>query len=618
MFFKEKLNLQIQYLRGISILFVFLFHLNEKFFNALYIGVDIFFIISGYVIASSIFNEINQSNKFNLFNFFLKRIKRIYPALIIFLFLFNFIFFIFLTYGDSDYINIFLSSFLSIFGVSNFFYLLNPALNYFQTDFRWLIHMWSLSAEIQFYFFIALFFFFLRKQKKLFVGLLLILTLCSFILFLNHFNNYFSNFYSFFSRLWEFLIGVMIFLFKKNTIIKIKFLNKFYLIFIVIIFLLANFIFSEIHYRILIPLTIALIIPILFISNNDVHLPLYKLLVFYGNISYSFFLWHLPIISLFKVFNINFFFIFFFSLILTTIISLISYKYIELFFNKNSTYDKIYIIIIKYFSAASIIFGIFFYIYIIEIRDFVYKEIITFHKILVKFNKKILISNRVDNWTIQFDSCQNSYESFSWISGVNCISKNNRKELFYILGNSYGDHIVPLIYNSFNKIDLYKARFENCFFEDADFNCSNNFIDNLKKFKIISHGYQKVFLIIALKNEDYLSYKKLYNFILALDNKTEVIFFYPHPRVDHYNNKNFFEKYKLLKVYNLKILNELSFYKKILIFDLFDEICKVGYCSPTQYNLNFIDPGHLKLETSIKLSKEFYQFINSNLKLISN
>ena len=160
MFFKEKFNPQIQYLRGISILLVFLFHLNEKFFSTFYIGVDIFFIVSGYVIASSIINEINRSNKFNLFNFFLKRIKRIYPALIFFLFLFNFIFLLFLTYGDNDYINIILSSFLSIFGVSNFFYLLNPSLNYFQTEFKWLIHTWSLSVEMQFYFFTGLFFFF--------------------------------------------------------------------------------------------------------------------------------------------------------------------------------------------------------------------------------------------------------------------------------------------------------------------------------------------------------------------------------------------------------------------------------------------------------------------------
>ena len=43
-----------------------------------------------------------------------------------------------------------------------------------------------------------------------------------------------------------------------------------------------------------------------------------------------------------------------------------------------------------------------------------------------------------------------------------------------------------------------------------------------------------------LKNEHYLSYKKLYNFISALDKNTEVIFIYHHPRVDHYNNKLFF------------------------------------------------------------------------------
>lgn len=619
MFFKEKFNPQIQYLRGISILLVFLFHLNEKFFSTFYIGVDIFFIVSGYVIASSIINEINRSNKFNLFNFFLKRIKRIYPALIFFLFLFNFIFLLFLTYGDSDYINIILSSFLSIFGVSNFFYLLNPSLNYFQTEFKWLIHTWSLSVEMQFYFFTGLFFFFFRKQEKLFISLLLIITLCSFISFLNHFNIYFSNFYSFVSRLWEFLFGVIIFLIKRNMTTKINFVYKLYFIFIIVVFLLINLFFFELQYRILIPVTISLIIPIFFVNNNDdVYLPLFKLFFFFGNISYSFFLWHLPIISLVKIYSTNFFFIFSSSLILTTVISLLSYKYIELFFNKKSSVDKIYIIILKYFSLTSILFGIIFFIYIIEIRDFLYKEIISFHKILAKYNKAIVTSNRVDNWTIQFDKCRNSFESFSWSSGINCILKNNSEHLFYIFGNSYGDHIVPLIYNSFNKIDLYKARFENCYFEDSDLNCRNSFINNLDKFKIISNGYEKVFLIIALKNEHYLSYKKLYNFISALDKNTEVIFIYHHPRVDHYNNKLLFEKYEILKKYNLKVLNDLSSHRKIFIFDLFSAICKVGYCSVTQYNLNFIDNGHLNLETSIKLSKEFGQFVKDKQKLISN
>jgi len=78
------------------------------------------------------------------------------------------------------------------------------------------------------------------------------------------------------------------------------------------------------------------------------------------------------------------------------------------------------------------------------------------------------------------------------------------------------------------------------------------------------------------------------------------------------------EKYEILKKYNLKVLNDLSSHRKIFIFDLFSAICKVGYCSVTQYNLNFIDNGHLNLETSVKLSKEFGQFVKDKQNLISN
>ena len=79
----EKKNIKddIQFLRGLSVLLIFLFHLDQKIFQYFYVGVDIFFIISGFVITSSIFNNIKFKNDFNFFYFLLKRLKRIFPNL---------------------------------------------------------------------------------------------------------------------------------------------------------------------------------------------------------------------------------------------------------------------------------------------------------------------------------------------------------------------------------------------------------------------------------------------------------------------------------------------------------------------------------------------------------
>ena len=78
---KKILN-NVQFLRGISVLLVFFYHLELNYFEYGYLGVDIFFVISGFVITSIIYKEFFFTGKFNLFNFYTNRIKRLYPILL--------------------------------------------------------------------------------------------------------------------------------------------------------------------------------------------------------------------------------------------------------------------------------------------------------------------------------------------------------------------------------------------------------------------------------------------------------------------------------------------------------------------------------------------------------
>ena len=71
-------------LRAIAVLAVVLFHAFPLLCTGGYIGVDIFFVISGFLITSIIVKDIDNS-RFTLQTFYLKRVKRIFPALIIFL-----------------------------------------------------------------------------------------------------------------------------------------------------------------------------------------------------------------------------------------------------------------------------------------------------------------------------------------------------------------------------------------------------------------------------------------------------------------------------------------------------------------------------------------------------
>ena len=77
----KTLQLHIQFFRAISVLLVFFYHLELEFFKFGYLGVDIFFVISGYVITSRLYDELLKNNKINFYSFFTRRIKRIFPVL---------------------------------------------------------------------------------------------------------------------------------------------------------------------------------------------------------------------------------------------------------------------------------------------------------------------------------------------------------------------------------------------------------------------------------------------------------------------------------------------------------------------------------------------------------
>jgi len=141
-------------LRAISVILVIFFHLNEDIFFFGFVGVDIFFLISGYVITQSLFNYYNKyGSEGFILNFFFRRIKRIYPALIIVLLFSIIIYFLIIPYGDQQFLWTIKSLFFSIFGLSNIYFFKNiESFNYFDlkttTPF---LHTWSLGVEEQFY-----------------------------------------------------------------------------------------------------------------------------------------------------------------------------------------------------------------------------------------------------------------------------------------------------------------------------------------------------------------------------------------------------------------------------------------------------------------------------------
>ena len=109
-------------LRAIAVLSVIFFHLKIDFFKGGYLGVDIFFVISGYLISSLIYKEIEINNSFSFVNFYERRARRILPALIfVIIFCLPIAWYYIFPYDFKDYI---LSLITSIFFLLIFIFIL--------------------------------------------------------------------------------------------------------------------------------------------------------------------------------------------------------------------------------------------------------------------------------------------------------------------------------------------------------------------------------------------------------------------------------------------------------------------------------------------------------------
>lgn len=155
----------IQFLRGIAVLVVVLYHSNLGIFNQGYLGVDVFFVLSGFLITSIILKTL-ENNSFSFSEFYLRRAKRLLPAL---------------------YSTLFFTTLLSLLVLTNQQWLeylaqLKGALTftanmvlpgqsgYFESasEGKPLLHIWSLSLEEQYYFLLPITLYFLPKNYRLF------------------------------------------------------------------------------------------------------------------------------------------------------------------------------------------------------------------------------------------------------------------------------------------------------------------------------------------------------------------------------------------------------------------------------------------------------------------
>lgn len=295
-----KYRSEIDGLRAIAVIAVIFFHAGYDFISGGYFGVDVFFVISGYLITSIILREI-RNDSFSFISFWKKRLRRIFPALLVMI---NFVlvFSIFFIFRPELY-NISGDAISSVFSYANFHmffkfkdYWGNAAEN------SYFLHTWSLSLEEQFYLIYPGLILLLYKFKRRILLYLTILFSISFMLFIWGVRyNPNQAFFLLPYRMWELCIGGIIGIYHTQYgYFKNKFNVNVFPILGLILILISFFIKKDntgIDLITVIPVIGSALI-IAFSNSKDFvgKILSYKGFTFIGKISYSLYLWHWPLI----------------------------------------------------------------------------------------------------------------------------------------------------------------------------------------------------------------------------------------------------------------------------------------------------------------------------------
>jgi peptidoglycan/LPS O-acetylase OafA/YrhL len=618
---------EIDGLRAIAVGAVILYHaqitiLGHQPFKGGFIGVDIFFVISGYLITSIILKELVNKGTFSLKHFYERRVRRILPVLIFVMLVSLPIAWMYLL--PSNLLE-FSKSILYSLGFSSNFYFHYSGLEYSVQGLQHpFLHTWSLSVEEQYYILFPIVLLIIFKYFKKYLIHILIL---GFVISLGladwSSRNYPSaSFYFLHTRMWELLAGSMLAYFEitlgyrsQNRILNLI------LPFIGLILIGHSIIFfnDEMYHPSFYTLSsiIGVCLIIWFSNKKEIITKTLstKLFVGIGLISYSLYLWHYPIFVFAAKLNISGGNIFIKLLmgVFVLILSILSYYLIEKPFRGTKIkFKKIFVFLfLKFLLVLSIS---------------VYFLNLNFHPFLTKY------SDEHKNFELNYD-----YNNFS-----------DKKNVF-IIGNSYADNLLNTFSNNKRLVDdyyFYTALADNlganyqieCL---IDFFRENKLICDKNLFSFLQTQYEKSnYIIFAERFDDgktFLSndFDKIIEF-LKKDKKKFIVFLddisgadmldiYVHrkgrlPNLDELEEleKEFFEKVvnwkknKLKKVKDKLSKNNIKFLTRSELFC--DYSVKKCHLIKNDNKL-YKDYGHLTNNGANYFSKEINSIIN---KLINN
>jgi peptidoglycan/LPS O-acetylase OafA/YrhL len=444
-------------LRAIAVIFVLLFHAFPEFLPGGFIGVDVFFVISGFLISEIIFRNL-ESGHFSFFEFYSKRIRRIFPALILVL----------LSCYAFGWFALFASEY-KLLGkhiaggatfISNYLYLNEAGYFDIAAEKKPLLHLWSLGVEEQFYIFWPLFMYLAWKRKLNLIAILFIVGTSFYLNIRGMAVNPDATFYSSKVRFWELCSGSVLAYFSVFKIPELSdyqmdcrfsrshpIKNKYFqcvlksipiygpylgvaLIFTGAITFSKNLAYPG--YWALIPVAGTIL---LLLGGNDSFinrsLLSKKWLVWIGLISYPLYLWHWPILSFARIVKNQSLSIpeRVFALILSIILAWLTYQFVEKFFRANKNLNKK----VLFLSSLMVLVGVTgFYTFKKNGLDFRIQG--------DQFHEQVM--NQFEWGPISQTSCVAKYSITSEFDYCN-LTNPNADPTAALIGDSHANHFFP-------------------------------------------------------------------------------------------------------------------------------------------------------------------------------
>lgn len=299
----KKFRLDINGLRAFAVLSVVLYHFGVPYVSGGFTGVDVFFVISGFLMTGIVLEKVDHKG---IFDFYVARFLRIVPALvatILALLIFGYF-----SLSTSEFELLARNATASLLFYSNNYYAAHSSYFDPSSDLNFLLHTWSLSVEWQFYLIYPLIVLAIKKCR-LPVSLSILALFCLSLMYvaLGLSGTKEDLFYLLPTRAWEMLAGALVYIISsRGALTNFKHLSKLNILgLLLILFSLFTAEGSQAWPGLATLIPVAGAALVIVANNQNAYLIKNKAAQFIGTISYSWYLWHWPVIVVMRYYRVE-------------------------------------------------------------------------------------------------------------------------------------------------------------------------------------------------------------------------------------------------------------------------------------------------------------------------